>query len=168
MTLAINKLQQLKDSAKSFAGLMALYESNYIRFMQLVPQLDGLSEQACSVRSGDISLQLQVLERSRFTTTCHLTYLLDDGVKKIKTPDLKIRIYHDARQAEVMCCNRQEKDAFGWLDRAACVSNLQWRWRLNRFLYKWLNYCLKQGHGFPQQNSGLSWKSLINLDESNL
>jgi uncharacterized protein YqiB (DUF1249 family) len=161
MTAAIEKLQQLKDSAKSFAGLMALYEKNYIRFMQLVPQLEQLSEENCSLRTGDVSLHLHVLERSRFTTTCLLTYRLKDGEQEIQTPDLRIRIYHDARQAEVMCCNRQDKDGYDWLDREACISTMQWRWRMNLFLYKWLNYCLKQGHGFPQQTSRISWKTLL-------
>jgi hypothetical protein len=27
------------------------------------------------------------------------------------------------------------------------------KWRLNRFLYKWLGYCLRQGHKMPNPSA---------------
>ena len=162
MSIAIKQLQQLKDSTRGFAELMSLYDDNYVRFNQLVKQLDDLEGESRSVRFNDVTLHLQVLERSRYTTTVLLTYLLvNDDQDIVRTPDLKVRIYHDAHQAEVLSCCRNDPDTFHWLEKSACQSTLQWRWRMNQFLHKWLNYCLKFGHGFPQEKSGISWSELM-------
>lgn len=162
MAIAIKQLQQLKDSSRGFGELMALYEDNYVRFRQLVKQLDELEGESRSIRFNDVTLHLQILQRSRYTTTVLLTYLLDLGVDEIgRTPDLKIRIYHDAHQAEVMSCCRHDPDTFAWLEKSACQSTMQWRWRMNQFLHKWLNHCLKFGHGFPQEKSGNNWSDLL-------
>ena len=162
MSIAIKPLQQLKDSTRGFGELMALYDDNYIRFKQLVSQLDELEGESRSIKFADITLHLQILQRSRYTTTVLLTYMLDLGNEEItRTPDLKIRLYHDAHQAEVMSCCRNDPDTFEWLEKSACKSTLQWRWRMNRFLHKWLNHCLKIGHGFPQENSGINWSTLL-------
>ena len=162
MTLAIKQLQQLKDSSRGFGELMALYDDNYVRFKQLVTELDELEGESRSIRFDDITLHLQILQRSRYTTTVLLTYLLDLGDEDIsRTPDLKIRIYHDANQAEVLSCCRNDPDTFDWLEKSACQSNMQWRWRMNQFLRKWLTHCLKHGHGFPQENTGIKWSDLL-------
>ena len=162
MTIAIKQLQRLKDSTRGFGELMTLYDDNYVRFKQLVTQLDELEGESRSIRFDDVTLHLQVLQRSRYTTTVLLTYILDLGDETVtRTPDLKIRIYHDANQAEVLSCCRNDPDTFNWLEKSACQSNMQWRWRMNQFLRKWLTHCLKHGHGFPQENSGIKWSDLL-------
>ena len=162
MSIAIKQLQQLKDSAISFGELMSLYEDNYIRFKQLVSQLDEIEGESRSIRFNDVTLHLQVLQRTRYTTTVLLTYLFqtDEG-QVTRTPDMTIRVYHDARQAEVLSCCHNDPHTFHWLEKNACQSTMQWRWRMNRFLHKWLNYCLKFGHGFPQEKSGIALNELL-------
>ncbi|MCW8962376.1 MAG: DUF1249 domain-containing protein [Gammaproteobacteria bacterium] len=163
MSIAIKQLQQIKDSSRGFGELMSLYEDNYVRFRQLVQQLDELEGESRSIRFDDVTLHLQIIQRSRYTTTVLLTYLLNvDKGQVIRTPDLKIRIYHDAHQAEVMSCCRNDPDTFQWLEKSACQSTMQWRWRMNQFLHKWLNHCLKFGHGFPQEKPGINWSNLLN------
>jgi len=161
MSLAIKTLQQIKDSSRSFSGLMALYEQNYVRFNQLVENLDAIESSPTSMRAGQVTLQLVLLEKCRYTTTVLMTYRLSTDAGEMHTPDLKIRLYHDTRQAEVISCCRHDADAFFWLDRSACRTTMQWRWRINHFLFKWLNHCLKTGHHFPQQKHGIAWKKLL-------
>lgn len=139
---------------KTFAGLMDLYEVNYIRFRQLCPGLDGISETQISTVEGALNLHLSVLERCKYTTTVSLTYLFQEVQGTIKPePNLTVRIYHDARQAEVL------SRAYRCLGREVRIrdlhdgSELKWRWSMNRFLYKWLGYCCHQGHFFPIQNA---------------
>lgn len=132
------------EAPRSFAGLMAVYESNYRRLMLLAPGLDGL-ERAVSRVPGCLDLHLRVLERHRYTTFLHLTYWFeqpDGGVRP--DPDLHIRMYHDARLAEVHSCLRPQRRG-GEADGCSLAR----RWQMNRFLEKWLAYCLAQGHGFP-------------------
>src|SRR5512145_2384597 len=85
----------------SFVSLMSLYESNYIRLAWLVPDLRSVSSQQISVVEGDCPLHLAVEEHSRYTTTLRLTYVFDDETGPVSDPDLQIRVYHDARLAEV-------------------------------------------------------------------
>ena len=59
---------------RSFVGLMALYESNYLRLIQLVPELDRLDGCFRSRVAGDCDLYVEILERSRYTVTLSLTY----------------------------------------------------------------------------------------------
>lgn len=157
MTIAIRELQRLKDQAKSFRGLMDLYEVNYIRFNYLVHDLNMVEDELLSLRQGDTDLYLRILERCKYTTTVLLTYKFKEAGQGVVSPDMKIRLYHDARQAEVVSCCQYDIRQYQWLDRTACSSMLQWRWRINHFLFKWLGYCLKSGHRFTQQESAVGW-----------
>ncbi len=161
MALSTKHFQGTKDQAKGFCSLMSLYEENYVRFNQLVCNLHDMGEHSWSRRIGDIDLYLRILERHKYTTMVLLTYRFQSREGQLSTPDIKICLYHDARQAEALSCCHQDRKRYGWLDRSACHSNIQWRWRMNRFLFKWLNYCLKSGHGFPQQKTGIGWSELM-------
>ncbi len=161
MAISIEQLQAIKDRARSFHELMSLYEENYVRFNQLVCDLPDVSRLSLSRRIADVDLHLRVLERHKYTTTVLLTYRFQCEEGEVRTPDIKIRLYHDTKQAEAISCCHQDKKRYGWLDRDFCHSNIQWRWRMNHFLFKWLNYCLKSGHGFPQQKSAIGWSDFI-------
>lgn len=167
MSLSVKQLQQVKDSTRGFGELMQLYEDNYVRFRQLVRGMDEMEGESRSIRFGDVTLHIQILQRSRYTTTTQLTYLFTIDNQVTRSPDLKIRIYHDAQQAEVMSCCRNDPETFDWLEKSACLTTMQWRWRMNRFFHKWLNYCLRTGHGFPQENSGIDWRDLVESVSAN-
>jgi uncharacterized protein YqiB (DUF1249 family) len=59
---------------KSFVGLMSLYESNYLRLQQLIPELVRLDGYFQSRVAGDCDLHVEILERSRYTVTLSLSY----------------------------------------------------------------------------------------------
>jgi uncharacterized protein YqiB (DUF1249 family) len=161
MALAIKQLQALKDSTRGFGELMQLYEDNYVRFRKLVSGIEHIEGESRSIRYDDVTLHIQILERCRYTTTLQLTYLFTIDNQTTRSPDLRVRIYHDARQAEVMSCCQNDPHTFDWLEKSACQSTMQWRWRINWFLHKWLNYCLRSGHGFPQEKSGINWSDWV-------
>lgn len=133
---------------RSFAGLMELYESNYIRLRNLVPEMDAMEGQAVSRVQGALDLHLQVLERSRFTTTLGLTYYFHEENEAFPAPDIRVRIYHDAQVAEVIACGRRRGVHHAEYNRLHYSYTRTEKWRMNRFLYKWLGYCLRQGHRF--------------------
>jgi uncharacterized protein len=134
----------------SFVSLMSLYESNYIRLAWLVPDLAALDGAQTSVVDGDIPLHLAVDERSRYTTTLRLTYVFEDESGAIADPDLQIRIYHDARLAEVQSCARWHRHAMLESLRSQLARDLGDRWLRNVMLNKWLDYCVERGHRFPR------------------
>lgn len=125
-----------RTKPRSFVALMALYESNYIRLCALAGNLASLAgEHRCSV-AGDCELVLRVSERCPYTTSFTLTYRLPGDPPEY--PDMRVRIYHDARLVEA-----QE-----WALASAAERELDQRWTRNVMLNKWLEYCLERGHRF--------------------
>jgi hypothetical protein len=132
----------------TFAGLMDLYERNYIGMRRLLPQVPPAGTRVTSEVPGGLSLHLEVLERFRYTTEVALTYYFQRGPARVAEPDLRIRIYHDARLAEVMAAQLRRWPEFRLDEDGTVQTHLDARWYVNRFLCKWLSYCLHQGHRF--------------------
>ena len=145
--------QALNTLIPSFAGLMELYESNYLRLRRLCPDVNSVNRHQISQLDRGSDLHLELIERTPYTTQLRLTYLFSDisTGAALREPDVLIRMYHDARQAEVLeryCRHRGELFAQA---AAPQVPDLLCRWRYNRFLFKWLGFLLRQGHQFPQR-----------------
>lgn len=134
-------------SPRGYVSLMDLHENNYLRFKRLVPDLEKISDQAISVVPGCMDLHLKIVDRSKFTTTVRMTYHFLDHQQLIAEPDIKLRIYHDACLVEVLAGHL--KHGRQRLDHLPATA-LKLKWRLNRFLYKWLGYCLYLGHEFSE------------------
>ena len=130
---------------QGFVSLMDLYESNFIRLRKLIPDIQALDDAVISRAAGHLDLYLKVIERSRYTSTLYLSYCFPGEHGLQMEPNLKIRIYSDARMAEVMAGHLRHGRLI--LDDLPAEALLE-KWRLNRFLYKWLGYCLRQGHSF--------------------
>ena len=129
----------------SFVALMDMYEANYIRLRLFCGDIRNLPDESISTVVDGVPVLLKVLERSSHTTLLMLTYLFDQDDRR---PDLKIQIYHDSRQADVVSrnCRISGRDMRVW--EKEFDSMLVCRWRLNRFLNKWLGYLDHQGHSF--------------------
>ncbi len=158
MLIQQNKLNSLSPRPRSFAGLMEMYEANYIRLRRLCPVMHLIETHAVSAVTGALDLHLHIVERSPYTTTLRLTYQFQKGRKQQASPDLQVRIYHDARQAEVLSRNCRR---LGSEISAADLyedTELLCKWRLNRFLYKWLGFCHHQGHLFSLDTVSLAYK----------
>ena len=131
---------------RSFAGLMALYESNYLRLLRLIPEIDRLDGCFRCRVAGDCDLYVEIIERSRYTVTLTLTYHLETDKGLLVDPDMLVRAYLDGRLAEVMAIGKQQRhNALRRLVRAH-HSELGRRWRRNIVLNKWLDYLYEQGH----------------------
>ena len=131
----------------SFVDLMEMYELNYIRLRLFCGDIRDLPDESISTVEGSVPIKLTVLERSKHTTLLMLTYLFESD----KRPDLKIQVYHDSRQANVLSrsCQIKGREIRLWEKQVDTI--LLCRWRLNRFLYKWLNYLDHKGHDFQSE-----------------
>ena len=140
-----------RDEPGTFPALMDLYECNYINMRRLLPVTHERPIHLVSRISGNLDLHLGFVERFRYTSELSLTYRFHQAGAVLSEPDLRIRIYHDARLAEVLTAHLRHHPAFdaeSLADRPADGKQLHARWKINRFLFKWLNYCLRQGHRF--------------------
>lgn len=133
----------------SFVSLMSLYESNYLRLRELVGDVRRHEGQQVSSVRGDCDLHLEVLEHAPYTSRVRLTYVFAEGdARSVADPDLELRVYHDARLAEVSECGRWVRHASLDHVRAGIPPHLGERWLRNVLLNKWLDYCLECGHEF--------------------
>lgn len=135
---------------RNLPGLMALYEENYIRLRRLVPRMPAAGESRISRVSGCIDLHLEVVERAPYTTTLRLTYRFTDTDRTRREPDLLLRMQHDARTAEAMNIHLPRGRY-----RFEARRTLHQCWERNRFLHRWLGYCLYRGHRFEERDSSL-------------
>lgn len=131
---------------RSFVGLMSLYESNYLRLQQLVPELERLDGYYRSRVAGACDLHVEIIDRTRYTVTLSLSYFFYESERRIAEPDMKVRAYLDGQLAEAMslCGGIGHAD----LNRPSGVhrEELERRWRRNVVLNKWLEYLMDQGH----------------------
>ena len=138
----------------SFTGLMDMYETNYIQLKLLLGPIRSLPDQQFSMVAERLPVLLEVRERSAHTTTLFITYLFGDYTNTVQEtrPDLLVRIYHDALQAEVIG-HRCRLDERALQNQHLPLDNmLNCRWRMNRFLFKWINYLRRQGYKFQLQD----------------
>jgi uncharacterized protein YqiB (DUF1249 family) len=132
----------------TLGGLISLYEGNFIKLSSLLGDVGRASGLFVSRSKRDCDLHLAIEDGSRYTRVLRLTYLFEDPAGRVAEPDLSVRIYLDARVAEVT----------GWADAhrhdllAGLVERysreLDRRWARNMVLGKWLDYLLDNGHGF--------------------
>jgi uncharacterized protein YqiB (DUF1249 family) len=137
---------------------MELYELNYLNLRRLLPDPDALGEYSISALRDGLDLHYQLLERCKYTITFSLSYRFPGYNGIYMAPDLSIRLYQDALVAEVMSgvvyrryMHRDDAQKQDLVSNRKHVT-LTSRWRLNRFLFKWLRFCIKQGHQFKSDS----------------
>lgn len=132
-----------------FSDLMEVYETNYRLLARLIPRIDSVHGHLVSEVDACLDLHLQLMERHKYTDIFSLTYLFDREEGRVAEPGIVIRLYHDAKVAEVFECGACVEEAVecdGTVHGLADLSERQWG--VNLFLEKWLAYCLERGHRF--------------------
>jgi len=118
----------------------------YRQLQLLIPEQATFYDSFHSQVPGSPVLRMDILERHPYTHFLRLTYQFEDGDEKEVAPDAHIRMYNDARLAEVTSFNPQQgfkRLAHPWYPQHQLFLR---NWRQNRTLDKWLGYLLHQGH----------------------
>jgi uncharacterized protein YqiB (DUF1249 family) len=132
----------------TLGGLISLYESNFIKLTALLGDVTVCSGQYVSRSARDCDLHLSVEDGSRYTRLLHLTYVFEDPAGLVAEPDLTLRLYLDARVAEVTgLADVQRHDLLARLAQRY-TRELDRRWARNMVLGKWLDYLLDNGHSY--------------------
>ncbi len=141
--------------------LGALFEGNYLRLMKLVHLLgdeqmavefDLHTEQRFVGRVG-----LRVLDTGKYTLTLYLEQLSAAG-PWVNDPKMTVRLYHDARVAEVISCHGHSRiqPANAYPNRF--MHHPDEKSQLNHFLAEWLGFCLRYGCRKMPARDGLEWQ----------
>lgn len=132
----------------SLGGLIALYEGNYLKLSRLLGELGERPQRAVSRSPRDSDLYMESREGSRYTRWLRLTYFFADPAGPVAEPDVSIRLYLDARVAEVASWAgfRRHPRLSAWFPVHA--DEIDRRWAQNMALGKWLDFLLDNGHSF--------------------
>jgi len=146
MLLEYQLVPQTIIKPKSFVGLMAMYESNYLRLLHLIPELERIDGCYRSKVAGDCELHVEILERCRYTVTLSLTYYFEGETGPVADPDMTVRAYLDGSLAEAMNLSGNHRHTELRRFAKAQWAELDARWQRNVVLNKWLEYLTDQGH----------------------
>jgi uncharacterized protein YqiB (DUF1249 family) len=125
---------------------MSVYESNYIRLLNLIPDLEHIDGCFRSRVAGDCDLHVDIMERSRYTLTLTLTYFFQSENGRVADPDMLVRVYLDGKLAEAVSLGRKQRHVEFRRLLSEHGRELGPRWTRNMVLNKWLEYLLEQGH----------------------
>jgi len=129
-----------------FSYLMGLYGANYWQLTRLFgPRtLEIGSYRSCG--NVGLPLRIDILERHPFTTELRLSYEMLDELTGQPDPSAHMRLFSDARVAEVTACyfGSRLEDVLGRSAPAATV--FKHRLQMNSFLAKWLDFLEQSGH----------------------
>jgi len=80
-----------------------LYEDNYRKLVIMLPDLDTADHVTLSSESHMMSVQVDVLERTKYTVLIQLNTCYEGSMSGLLQPSIQVRMYHDAQVAEVLC-----------------------------------------------------------------
>ena len=130
--------------------LEQLCESNYQKLFCLIPDLCSFQNQATGKTSNKPTIYLKIIERSKHTLTVELSHQFNRNLENLMAPAVKIRIYLDANLAEVLKHHARTDVSRVYKDPGQTVEIMDYKWRLNYFLQKWLDHCLKTNYEFSK------------------
>ncbi|NQD95866.1 DUF1249 domain-containing protein [Pseudomonas sp. CrR25] len=128
--------------------LQAACEANYARLMRLLPEMRSQAQaRRVALSQGEHQLgilALEVLETCPYTTTLRVRQ--EHSLPWLPVPQLEVRVYHDARMAEVVCAENARRLRSIYPYPNAAMHQPDEKSQLNLFLGEWLSHCLACGH----------------------
>jgi uncharacterized protein YqiB (DUF1249 family) len=125
---------------------MAECDANYLRLRKLFPDLGETDAAAIGVEfsGARLEVRLNVLERSPYTTLVELKQ--EPKVPFNRKASITIRLYHDARSAEVVEYQGRRHFLRAVYDYPnADMRQPDEKAQINRFLGEYLSFCLTHG-----------------------
>lgn len=163
------KKQNRYSPSLRLSRLQELQTEIYRQLQLLIPNAVALYDSFESRVGGSPLLRMDILERHPYTQFLRLTYQFNDDEQQELAPDAHIRIYNDARLAEVTSYNPDQgftRTASPWHPQHFIF---QRSWRQNQALDKWLSYLIHQGHSLASMRPSddkISGKPAIPIKET--
>ncbi len=136
--------------------LEKLCETNYQKLFRLIPDLLSIEENAVGYAAGKPDLYMDVVDKTPYTLTLQLTHCFSQKPDEFFEPAVKIRIYLDARLAEVVR-DHTKSDVSRTINRLKKIAEIMdYKWSLNYFLEKWLDHCLHNDYHFEESGQSVA------------
>ena len=147
----------------SLSSLMNLCDTNYMLMLKILANRECVGEQRCFFISDFLSYTVTVKEVTRYTSLVTISQdakmfestvsqsklsqpkSLSNPLAKLFRPSMVIRLYHDARMAEVISSQdiRQVKPRYDYPNTD--MHQPDEKQQINLFLNEWLHLCLRLG-----------------------
>ena len=147
-----------KKYVPDLAKQMAICEANFARLMKLLPNFEDCVQCDIFVDVAGVQskVMIEVCERFKFTTTllvsqCAVNDQMDAQLQQLLTPQLQVRMYHDARMAEVISLTNPAplKGRYSYPNKE--MHQVDEKLQLNEYLAQWLTHCIN--HGYQSQDT---------------
>jgi uncharacterized protein len=135
---------------KSFC-LEQVCASNYEKLFRLIPDLKSVKNDAVGKAPNNATLHLKVIEQTTYTLTIELSHYFNKNQDELLEPGVIVRMYLDAQLAEVLSDHARPSVNHVFKDVGLCMEIMNYKWRLNFFLQKWLDHCLDKEYRFAPQ-----------------
>ncbi len=144
-------MSQLNPINKSYC-LEQVCSANYQKILRLIPNLLDYRDTATGLADGSSTLHLDVLERSPYTLTILLSHRFKKNLEEFLEPAVMIRLYLDLQLAEVISDHARVAVAKVYKKPGLSLEIMNYKWRLNYFLQKWLEHCLNKNYRFSAES----------------
>ncbi|UTT85618.1 DUF1249 family protein [Vibrio pelagius] len=124
------------------AELMRVYETNYAKLNALLPAEHQVGDVRC-YQAVNMVYQLTVNEVTKYTTLIDICQ--SDEMPVFPLPKMSVRLYHDARVAEVCASGDFSRVKAKYDYPNTKLLQKDEKFQLNKFLGEWLTFCLKNG-----------------------
>ncbi len=130
----------------TYKNLFEIFELNFIKISRLIPLLASINQDTIGVKSTLNDLFLICHEKSPYTGTYTLTHKIKSLDKVMNRPDIRFKIYFDAKLLEVeSICKETRINSTHPLIKDC--SDLSFQLEINLFMLRWLDYCLNKYNG---------------------
>ncbi|TWX70408.1 DUF1249 domain-containing protein [Colwellia sp. C1TZA3] len=128
--------------------LMTLFEVNYMLLLRVLADKEQVGEQRCFFISDFLSYRVRVDEVTKYTTLLTINQeanIQGYNLTELFRPKMVIRLYHDARMAEVISNQdvQQIKPRYDYPNNKMHLPDE--KQQINYFLKEWLQLCLQLG-----------------------
>ncbi len=139
-----------KKYQPNLVSLMTLCANNYMLLLKVLADKSQLNEQRCFFISDTLSYTVTINEVTRYTSLITIEQnsvnaSLSKEIAHLLRPKMTIRLYHDARMAEVISSQgiRQVKPRYDYPNNK--MHQQDEKQQINQFLNEWLHLCLEMG-----------------------
>lgn len=137
-------MEQKRKYRPKLPDFLSLCERNFAQLHPLLPATLAEGQQLVIGLDDDHYYQIDVLEVCPFTTVVQIQ-ALHDPLWSVTQPTFDVRLYHDARLAEVIRCHgvRNFKAVYDYPNTDMLQPDE--KRQVNRLLSDWLSLCHQQG-----------------------
>ena len=134
----------LRKYVPNLPTLQAICERNYVHLLSMLPDCDT-EELIYRFSAGKgLSYQIQIIESARYTSTLAIEQV-DVATPDFMKPAMTVRLYHDARMAEVVHCSTSRRFEARYRYPNPDMLQRDEKFQQNRFAAELLEFCLNNG-----------------------